>query len=153
MSTASDLRDRADRLRQQMPPRRSATPPQENGRRIGTIERADGEEIRINWCEYEGKPYVSIRLWQRNDQGQWFPDSRRGMSWRIRELPDIAAAVAELLDLAEDLQRAYHQQRQPHPAAAGARPMPGRPLANLPPAGGSGDGEYFDECACKREGG
>jgi hypothetical protein len=127
MSTAQDLRDRAGQLRQQLPPRRSATPPQENGRRIGTIERSDGEEIRINWCEYEGKPYVSIRLWKRNDQGQWWPDGKRGMSWRIRELPDLAVAVAELLDLAEAQQR-----QQP-------RPMPGRPLANLPPAVGSAE--------------
>src|SRR4051794_25516718 len=99
MSTAAkDLRDRASRLREQLPPRRQSVAPVENGRRVATIERADGEEIRINWCDYEGKPYVSIRLWKRSQDGSWWPDGKRGMSWRIREIPDIAEAVAELLD-------------------------------------------------------
>ena len=136
-ATPQNLRDRASRLREQLPPRRSATPPQENGRRIATIERSDTEQIWINLCQYEGKPYVSVRLWKRNDQGQWWPDGKRGMSWRIRELPDIAEAVAELLDLVEKLQGDYHQARQQ------PRPMPGRPLANLPTATGSAE---FNEC-------
>jgi hypothetical protein len=130
MSNAGDLRDRAEQLRQQLPPRREATPPTENGRRIGTIERSATEEIRVNWAEYEGKPYLSLRLWKRGDDGGWWPDGKRGMSVRIRELPDLAAAIAEALDLAEASQRQWREQQARRPAA----PMPGRRVdpATLP---------------------
>ena len=102
MTDSNDLRDRAERFRQQLPERRSATPPTENGRRIGTIERSADEQIRVNWSEFEGKPFVSLRLWKRElDDGGWWPDGKRGMSVRIREFPDLAAAIAEALDLAE----------------------------------------------------
>ena len=60
MSEASDLRERARKLREELPPRRTATPPAENGRRIGTIERSADEQIRVNWSEFEGKPFVSL---------------------------------------------------------------------------------------------
>ena len=87
MSDANELRERARKLREELPPRRSATPPAESGRRIGTIERSADEQIRVNWSEFEGKPFVSLRLWKRGDDGGWWPDGKRGMSVRIRELP------------------------------------------------------------------
>ena len=100
MSDPNDLRDRAERLRRQFPLRRSATPPQENGRRIGTIERSETEQIRINWSEYEGKPFLSIRMWKRGDDEGWWPDGKRGISIRVRELPDLADGISEAIDLA-----------------------------------------------------
>lgn len=135
MTNTSDLRDRAARVRDQLPPRRQAVPPVENGRRIGTIDRSDTEQIRVNWSEFEGKPYVSLRLWKKDDQGQWWPDGKRGMSVRIRELPDLVDALAEALDLAEAEQRRWHDQQasRPRPPMPGRRPM--EPVT-------SGDGEF-----------
>ena len=52
--TASDLRTAAAELREQLPPRRTATPPAENGKRIGTIERSADEQIRVNWANTKG---------------------------------------------------------------------------------------------------
>jgi Transcriptional Coactivator p15 (PC4) len=144
MSNASDLRNRAEQLRQQLPERRTATPPQENGKRIGTIERSADEEIRVNWSEFEGKPFVSLRLWKRGDDGQWWPDGKRGMSVRIRELPDLAAAIAEALDIAEANQHQWRESQANRPPAA----MPGRRVmdpATLPPANGSGSFDEFSE--------
>jgi len=143
MSDASDLRERARKLREELPPRRSATPPVENGRRIGTIERSADEQIRVNWSEYEGKPFLSIRMWKRGDDGQWWPDGKRGMSVRIRELPDLAAAIAEALDLAEANQRQWRESQANRPAP----PMPGRRMdpATLPPANGQGEFDEFSE--------
>jgi hypothetical protein len=141
MSDTNDLRDRAEQLRRQFPPRRSATPPQENGRRIGTIDRSETEQIHVNWSEFEGKPFVSPRLWKRGDDGGWWPDAKRGMSVRIRELHDLAAAIAEALDLAEANQRQWRESQANRPPA----PMPGRRVmdpATLPPADGS---KVFDE--------
>jgi hypothetical protein len=111
MSASHDIRERAERLRQQLPPRRAATPPPENGRRLGTVNRSPTEELRVNWSEFEGRPFVSLRWWKRGDDGGWWPDSKRGLSVRIRELPDLAAAIAEALDLAEENQRRWQGQQ------------------------------------------
>ncbi|MGO9813434.1 MAG: PC4/YdbC family ssDNA-binding protein [Isosphaeraceae bacterium] len=148
MTTSSDLRDRAERLREQLPPRQSATPPAENGRRVGTIERSATEEIRVNWSEYEGKPFISIRMWKRSDDGAWWPD-KRGIAIRVRELPALAAAIAEALDIAEADVRQWREQQARRPAA----PMPGRRIdpATLPPTPLPGQGELFDEFAEQRQ--
>ncbi len=141
MSTANDLRDRGERFRQQLPERRTATPPTENGPRIGTIERSADEQIRVNWSEFEGKPFVALRLWKRGDDGGWWPDGKRGISIRIRELPDLAAAIAEARDNAEANQKQWREGQANRPAP----PMPGRRAmdpATLPPANGS---KVFDE--------
>lgn len=107
MSDPNDLRDRAEQLRRQFPPRRSATPPQENGRRLATIDRSETEQIRVNWSEFEGKPFLSIRMWKRGDDGGWWPDGKRGISIRVRELPELVDGIAEALDLA-DAERDRH---------------------------------------------
>jgi len=144
MSNASDLRDRAERLREQLPPRQSATPPTENGRRIGTIERSASEEIRVNWSEFEGKPFLSIRMWTQSDDGSWWP-SKKGIAIRVGELPGLAAAIAEALDIAEADVRQWREQQARRPAA----PMPGRRIdpATLPLP----SQEVFDEFAEQRQ--
>src|SRR5207248_540653 len=93
---------------------RSATPPQENGRRLATIGRSKDEELRVNWSEYEGKPYLSIRLWTRDDSGGWWPSKTVGCTVRLRELPDVADAIAEALGLAEE----HQSNRGPAPRPA-----------------------------------
>jgi hypothetical protein len=137
---ATDLRSRGEHLRQQLPPRRTATPPSENGKRIGTIERSDTEQIRLNWSTFEGKPFLSVRMWRKSDDGSFWPDPKRGISIRVRELSDLAAAIAEALDLAEEGQARYHEGQTNRPVPA----MPGRRVdpATLPPANGTED---FDE--------
>ena len=100
---ASDLRSRAESFRGRLPERRHASPPPEQGKRLATIPRPkDDEEIRISWCEYEGHPYLGIRFWKRGDDGQFWPDKHRGFSIRLRELPDVAEAIGEALELADE---------------------------------------------------
>jgi hypothetical protein len=130
-----DLREKARRLRSAIPERRTATPPPENGRRLATCQRGPDEELRVNWADYEGRPYLSLRLWTRDDHGQWWPDGKRGMAVRIRELPDVATAIAEALDLAE-----AHQRQRPHgqhqPARGGGARRDWRPPPDVQPDGG-----------------
>src|SRR4051812_46465382 len=105
MSTVGDdLTTRAEQLRRALPRRQLPEPPKENGERIATLDRSDSEQIRINWPEFEGKKFASIRMWTKDREGQWWPD-RRGIALRVRELPALADAVAALLDLAADLFR------------------------------------------------
>jgi hypothetical protein len=108
---STDLRERAQHLRDRLPVRRRPDPPEEQGRRLATLERPrDDAEIRIDWCEYQGHPYLSLRAWVKGAGGRLWPDKHRGFSIRLRELPDVARAIAEALDLAED-----HLSRSPAP--------------------------------------
>jgi hypothetical protein len=94
--SAQDLRDRARSLRDRLPERRQATPPPEQGRRLATIPRPKG------------------------DDGQLWPDKARGFSIRLRELADVAAAIAEALELAEQ-HLARQGPRQAGPGAPASR--------------------------------
>jgi hypothetical protein len=119
--STSDLRDRAQQLREQLPRRRGGAPPEERGRRLATLARGKGEEIRISWDSYEGRPYLSLRLWSQDDGGGWWP-TKVGFTVRIRELPDVAAAIAEALDLAEEHLGGSRPQRRPQRQAGDGRP-------------------------------
>jgi hypothetical protein len=100
MIDSSELRERADYLREQFPQRRYGTPPQETGERLATLPRARGEELRINWAVYEGRPYVSTRLWTQDEHGGWWPSKTCGCTIRLRGLA-AAEAIAAAMDLAE----------------------------------------------------
>ncbi len=123
----TDLRQRAASLRGRLPDRRQGAPPAENGQRLACIQRGPDEELRILWSTFESKPFLSIRLWIRDQQGGWWPDPKRGIAVRLRELPDLAEAVAEALTLAE----AHPAERSRQPA----RGAPPRDRADRIPAG------------------
>ena len=96
-----DLRQQAERLRSRQRPPSNREPPEDRGRRLATLARGEDAELRVTWDAYQGHPYLSLRLWNRNGEGQWWPDKNKGFTVKIRELPDFAAAVGEALDLAE----------------------------------------------------
>lgn len=104
MTSSSDLRNGAKQLRQSIASRPVVNPPREDGKRIGVIKRSADEQIRVSWCECEGRSYLSFRLWTRNELEQWWPD-KRGMSVRIHELPSLIDILATALDLAEKEQQ------------------------------------------------
>ncbi len=125
-------------------------PPTENGERLATLERGDDEQVRINWATYEGHPYVSFRLWTRDQLGQWWPDKARGITVRLREIDQVVEALTSASDLAEVYRSLPQPARQtpirgPHkprrqPAAPGPVERP------IPTADASqGQAEPFDE--------
>ncbi len=105
-ASASALRQGAGGLRQVLPERRPATPPEDTARRLVTLSRTtkDGqaEELRLSWSEYEGRPYVSVRWWTQDANGSWWPEKARGFTIRVRELPEFADGIAQALELAEE---------------------------------------------------
>ena len=122
-------------------------PPLETGERNRTIVRTDDEELRINWALYEGNPYVSLRMWTRDRSGRWWPDSKRGLSIRLRELEDVADAIAAAQDLAAEhrdrrTRRDAPARREPRHARVAPRPdvlpLPSAPVEFDEFAGPSG---------------
>jgi hypothetical protein len=80
-------------------------PPFETGQRLATFPRGlqAEEELRVALCHYKGFPFVTLRVWEQDDQGQWWPVRGKGLSVRARECAGIAealASVSELLALA-----------------------------------------------------
>lgn len=59
------------------------------------IERSDGTELHLDLCEFNGHPYVNVRVFFRGEDGAWYP-TRKGVSLRLRELGRVAATLGEL---------------------------------------------------------
>ena len=66
--------------------------PQDHGHRLLTLPRGRGEEMRVSLDEYNGKPFLSLRVWAIGQDGQWWP-TKKGCSVRIHELTDVAGAL------------------------------------------------------------
>jgi hypothetical protein len=103
MATANDLRERTRGFRSRNPEPGRATPPEEQGKRLATLKRPkDRAEIRITWSEYQGRPYLNVRVWAEGHDGQLWPQKERGFSIRLHELLDVADAIAEAMALADE---------------------------------------------------
>ena len=132
-----------DRQASDREPRREFTgePPVDDGELLDALPRADGfEALRVSVKEYEGRPYVSLRVWVRDkNTGAMWP-TKRGCSVRIRELPRVIAALQKAADLATA-----------GPAAAGAPAGSDRPSARPSWTEALGAARPtragFDECA------
>ena len=96
----TDLRDRAGALRARHPERPMREAPVDTGKRLATIRRDDGE-LRVSWSEHNGASFLSLRFWTRGTDGQLYPDPRRGVTVRARELADFAEGVAAAIDEAD----------------------------------------------------
>jgi len=95
--------------------------PIETGERIGTIDRSETEQLRIVWAEYNGSPYVGVRLWTRDRRGHWFPDAKRGLAIRTRELGKLAEAIGVAIDRCEEIRAGWTTLPADHPARRSAR--------------------------------
>ncbi len=135
----ADLRQAAGRLRTQLRPSdRPRTAPEENGERLATIPRSEGEELRLNWSEYNGHHFLNIRLWAQGDDGTWWPQKDKGLTVRVRELPDFAEGMAAALDRADvkSPPDAYQDHQAPLPLDAD-RPAPSHTRTHKKTAGKS----------------
>jgi Transcriptional Coactivator p15 (PC4) len=128
------------------PPRQhQAEPPQDSGERLAVYPRGKDQEMRISLSEYNGNPYVSMRLWERGRDGAWWP-TRKGCSIRLGECADVAAV---LQSVAADGRPARddrghqggHQRRQEAPRQE--RPTSRASVPATPK--GQGGGLPFDE--------
>ena len=59
---------------------------------LATIDRRDGEQIRIAWAEYNGTPFLDLRVYFRDTSGEWRP-TRKGITLRPDQLDELASAI------------------------------------------------------------
>jgi hypothetical protein len=106
-----DLKGKSALLREAMPREKAREAPKEEGKRLGVLRR-DGEELRIVWSEYEGRPYLSLRIWTKGTNGAFYPDKARGFTVRLRELPDFADAIQGALEEADDYYAEFRKGKE-----------------------------------------
>ena len=106
-----DLKGKSALLREVMPREKAREAPKEEGKRLGVLRR-DGEELSIVWSEYEGRPYLSLRIWTKGTNGVFYPDKARGFTIRLRELPDFADAIESALEEADAYYAAFRKGKE-----------------------------------------
>ena len=93
-----------DRLRDRATAAAPTGPPAPTGTLLASFPRPSHEgqdcELRLVLDEYQGNPYLSLRVWQRDASGAFWP-TRRGVSVRMGEAEGIAAALVQALGRGE----------------------------------------------------
>ena len=79
-------------------------PPAPTGTLLATFPRPSREgqdcELRLVLDEYQGHPYLSLRVWQKDQAGAFWP-TRRGVSVRMGEAEGVAEALVQALGRVE----------------------------------------------------
>jgi hypothetical protein len=107
---------------------RTAAPPQERGELLLTLPRNfrdQHEQLRLALDQYEGRKYLSLRIWNCDHRGEWWP-TPRGVSIRLSEVAALAEALAKIAD--EQPQRSEASS----PATSGSSPRKPPPRATTP---------------------
>ena len=66
---------------------------------VSTIDRREGEQLRITYAEFKGRQYVHFRVYFLSDvDGEWHP-TRAGVTIAADRFHEIESAVAEVRKL------------------------------------------------------
>jgi hypothetical protein len=75
---------------------RTPAAPEPNGEILARFARKnpDGSEceLRVSLEEFQGNPYISVRAWERDQAGQWWP-TKKGVSVRLSEAEGVSEAL------------------------------------------------------------
>jgi hypothetical protein len=78
-----------------------ATQPVDTGKLLEAFPRNKGrEELRVTLSEFNGHQFVSLRVWERDFKGKFWP-TKRGVSVRLAEAEGVCVALAKALSLSE----------------------------------------------------
>jgi hypothetical protein len=97
-------------------PPRQPSAPEDDGQPLGSFRRGDGrDELRISLKTYEGRPYVSLRVWSRDDGGAWWPQKAKGVSVRLGEVSGVIDALQGAMAAAGERDRQRGREPEPRP--------------------------------------
>lgn len=63
---------------------------------LGTIAKNSREEIRLTVESFKGMDLVNIRVWYRDDAGEYRP-GRKGIAFKLELLPEVLTALDKAL--------------------------------------------------------
>jgi hypothetical protein len=101
--------------------------PKEQGERLATFPRGEGVEMRVCLAEYQGRPFVSFRVWERNQAGEWWPVKGKGGSIRMGEAAELARVLAAVAGTPPDPANGGSGRREVRKAARPAGRTSGAP--------------------------
>lgn len=99
--TAEDIRARARAHEARHPPAAVASVAVDPGRILARLPRHDGTELRVSLHTYQGKPFARVAVWQSSAPDAW-PVKGKGVAVKVREIPSVAAALADAMDATDD---------------------------------------------------
>jgi len=67
---------------------------------IASFRKNAMEEVRASLSDYKGKTYLDIRVFYRDEEGEWKP-TKKGITIAPDLLPELEKAVAALRDAIE----------------------------------------------------
>ena len=123
-----NLNSMAARLRDSQAPLPARQAPEENGVRLATIPRRDGDELRVNWSEYQGHNFVNLRVWREGTAG-WFPVKEMGLTIRLAGLAAFAEGIGKAVEMAIESPQAAPQARNAPSRSNTPRKKARRPTA------------------------
>ena len=62
---------------------------------VSEIQKNDIEVVRVSLTKYKGKDFFDLRLYYRDDEGEWKP-TKKGLCLAIGLLPELKKAIKAL---------------------------------------------------------
>lgn len=81
---------------------RTAPPPQapDPGEVLAEVPRGDGTVFRVAWRTLEGRPFVTLAVWERGTAGAWWPIAGKAVTVRVRELGEVLEGLVKAAERA-----------------------------------------------------
>ena len=75
------------------------TPP-DPGEVLAEVPRGDGTVFRVAWRTLEGRPFVTLAVWERGTAGAWWPVQGKAVTVRVRELGEVLEGLVKAAERA-----------------------------------------------------
>lgn len=80
-------------------PPSTRTPP-DPGEVLAEVPRGDGTVFRVAWRTFEGRPFVTLAVWERGTGGAWWPVQGKAVTVRVRELGEVLEGLVKAAERA-----------------------------------------------------
>lgn len=68
---------------------------------VGSIPKGDGDEIRVTAGISKDKPYIDLRFWYKDDDGDMQP-TKKGVRFHAEMVEDVLNLIGEATDLIDN---------------------------------------------------